>query len=295
MRKLVVLAGLCLAFIAAPASAAVDLGLPINTPVNFDGNGVFAQTTAAFDGSGDPLAASVGTELFGTGTISGVATVADPGVAIFTPPAGLELTFVFWDAVVTSSLRVDLDLVAPAGVDTMILTAAYADGARILIVQDTTPDFTNAAGPAGFDLQDGEFPTAYTLEDAGYNSDGLADAGSPITVADDAGEEVFLDLYLAGNTSRLTWDAIAKSFISGDFKSTKVEILGGTGASQFADFIGFDGQAAGLILTFSPGGGWTFGGDVDITLTTIPEPATLIFLGTGLVSLVGYRIRRKMS
>jgi len=285
-----------LALFTAPAMAAVNLGLPINTDVNFDGNGVFDQSvTGGFDGSG-PLPAPVGAELFGTGTISGVASLAEPGTPLWEPSdvgPNFEMTFVFWDAVVTSSARNFINLDADATLE-VLLSASYADGARILLVQDTTKDFSSAGGPGLFDLVDGEYPTAYTLEDAGYNSDGAPDAGSSFVVADDAGEEVFLDLLLSGNNSQLIWDPDTGTFTIGTFTSTAAEILGGGGANQFSDFVGPDGEAAALILTFSPTG-WAFGGDVDIQLTTVPEPATLVFLGTGLVSLLGYGIRRKMT
>lgn len=293
MRKLLVLVGLCLALLSAPAAAAVNLGLPPETPVNFDGNGVFDQTIAGgFDGLG-PLPAVVGTELFGAGTISGIALQSDLGTPVWLPGdegASFEMTFVFWDAVVTSSQRT---WTGTPGASTAILTSNYADGARILLVQDTSADFSNAAGPGAFDVVDGEFPTAYTLEDAGYDSDSAADAGSTYTYANDPGEEVFLDLLLTGNSSTIVWTP-ASGFLSGAFNALAVEIIGGTGASQFSDFFGVDGAADAFILQFSPTG-WAFGGDIDIQLTTVPEPATLIFLGTGLASLVGYRLRRKMS
>lgn len=299
MRKLLVCLGLGLAFMTAPALAAVNLGLPINTEVNFDGNGVFSQVPiGTFDGLG-PNKAALGTELFGAGTISDVSLKDDPGVHLWWPTLvgpDFEMTFVFWDAVVSGSNRVFVDTDGDTVNDTIFLTAQYNNGpARILLVQDMTADYTGGAGPGGFDLVDGEFPTAYTLEDAGYDSDGAPDAASMFPVADDAGEEVFLDLELYNNSSTLEWDMIAGGFTKGSFLSNNVEIIGGSGASQFSDFIGYDGSAGALILDFQPAFGWAFSGDVDITLTTVPEPATLIFLGTGLVSLLGYGIRRRMS
>jgi hypothetical protein len=290
-----------LALFTAPAMAAVDLGLPIDTDVNFDGNGVFDQSVqGGFDGSG-PLPPTQGTELFGAGTITDVASLDAPGTYLWWATdegPNFEMTFVFWDAVVDTSGRSFVNRDADATLE-VLLTVSYYDGARILLVQDTdtasdTSAFDSSPGPGMFDLQDGEYPTAYTLEDAGYNSDGLPDATSDWTIADDAHEEVFLDLMLSGNTSALWWDPDTGQFVSGEFNSVTVEILGGSGASQFSDYIGPDGSAAALILTFNPTG-WAFGGDIDIQLTTIPEPATLIFLGTGLAGLFGYGIRRKMS
>ena len=149
--------------------------------------------------------------------------------------------------------------------------------------------------PGQFDTNDGTYPTVYTLEDTGYNTDGLPDPGfDPLHVAPDPGEEVFLDLALSGNSSVLTFDP-SVGFKGGSFSSTSVEILGGSGASQFNDFFGPEGQADAFILRFTPTNGWAFGGDIDIQLTSIPEPSTLIFFGTGLASLIGYSFRRRMA
>lgn len=302
VKKLLVCMCLGLFLLAAPASAVVQMGLPQDINVNFNGNGVFAQVPVGeFEWVGEPgepgsylrpLPAVRGTELFGTGTISDVDATSAPGAALWVPAdvdSNFELTFVFWDAIVTSSTQTD-----PGGGANVKINTNYADEARLLLVADTTKDFDPTLGAGAFDLQDGEYPTAYTLEDAGYDTDGLADGTSPKAVADDAGEEVFLDLLLSGNSSELTWNPNTNQFTIGTFQSTSVEILGGAGAAQFADFIGKDGEAAGLILNFSPTG-WAFGGDIDIQLHTIPEPATLVFLSTGLVSLFGYGIRRRMS
>jgi len=294
VRKLMVLVGLCLALLAAPAMAAVNLGLPSNARVNFDGNGVFDQTIpGGFDGLG-PLSLAPGTELFGVGTISGVALMSDLGNPIWTPSdvgPNFEMTFTFWDAVVNASQRFWTGV--PGG-STALLTATYNDKARVLLVQDTTRDFNSTGGPGLFDTRDGEYPTAYTLEDAGYDSDSLPDWTSPFTYADDVGEEVFLDLELSNSSSVITWNPIL-GFLGGSFSSQAIEIMGGTGASQFMDALGPDGQADAFILTFGPSPGWAYGMDIDIQLNSVPEPSTLIFFGTGLASLIGYGIRRRMA
>lgn len=288
-----VLVGLCVAALCAPAVAAVDLGLPPATEINFDGNGVFDQTVAgSFDIFG-PLPAAIGTEVFGVGTISDVALLSDLGNQVWTPAdvgPNFEMTFTFFDAVVTSSART---FVGTPGLSQGFLSADYADGARLLLVSDTSKDFDSTGGPGLFDLQDGEYPTVYTLEDAGYNDDGLADATSGFIIANDPDEEVFLDLLLSGNSSVLSFSPTV-GFLGGSFVSTSIEILGGTGASQFHDFLGSDGTANAFILRFQPTS-WAFGGDIDIQLKSVPEPSTLVFLGTGLASLLGYRIRRKMA
>lgn len=295
VRKLLVLAGLCLALLATPAAAAVDLGLPPDSLAHFDGNGVFDQSIpGTFDGLG-PLPPSVGTELFGVGTISGVAIVPELGVSVWTPSdvgPNFEMTFTFWDAVVTSSSR---GWSGTPGASIATLEATYADGARVLLVADSSKDFTSfdaGGGPSLFDLADGEFPTAYTLEDAGYDNDGAPDAGSMFTYANDPDEEVFLDLMLNTNQSFLNWSPTL-GFFGGYFSSQDVQILGGSGASQFLSTAGVPGNAWALVFALDTN--WAFGADLDIELKTIPEPATLIFLGTGLASLVGYRIRRRMA
>jgi hypothetical protein len=167
VRKLLVLVALCLALYAAPAMAAVNLGLPPGTPVNFDGNGVFDQTVpGSFDNLG-PLPASKGTELFGVGTISDVALVSDFGKPVWKPSdSGVEMTFVFWDAVVTDSTRT---WSGTPGSSNALLSATYSDNARMLLVADSTPDFTSSAGPGAFDLSNGDFPTAYTHGAGGYH------------------------------------------------------------------------------------------------------------------------------
>lgn len=292
MRKLLVLAVLGLALIAAPASAAVNLGLPPNVKVNFDGNGVF-YVPGSFDALG-PLPPNAGDQLFGVGTISGLALVSDLGSPVWLPGdvgPNFEMTFTFWNAVVTSGQRL---WTGTPGASIALITATYADGARLMLIQDTTKDFSSTGGPGLFDLQDGEYPTVYTLEDASYNSDGLADGSSMFTYADDPGEEVFLDLMMSNCTSVTQWSPTL-GFLGGNFSAATIEILGGSGASQFLDYLGPDGEADALIFRFNPGSGWTFGADIDIQLQSIPEPSTIVFFGTGLVSLLGYGLRRRMA
>ncbi len=272
MKKLLVCMGL-LALFAAPGMAAVNLGLPLETEVNFDGNGVFDQSIpGGFDAQG-PLPAPIGAVLFGAGTISGIASTAAPGTPLWRPEdvgPNFGMTFTFWNAVVTSSARNFLDMDGDGSLESL-LTATYADGARLLLIEQPNVAFDSTGGPGLFNLATGEYPTAYEI-----------------------GDEIFLDLSLSGNTSTLIWDPDTSRFIVGTFTSTAVNILGGSGASQFQTFTGADGRASSIILTFNPTG-WAFGGDVNIQLTTIPEPATLVFLGTGLVSLLGYGIRRRMA
>lgn len=272
MRKLLVLVGLCVLFFATPALATVNLGLPGDTAVNFDGNGVFSQTKPfTFDDDG-PLPQEKGSQLFGVGTISDIALESNLAQPIFEPDdAGVRMTFVFWNAVVDHSERAISDNVKATKdePEDVFINTQYNDGARMLIVTHTN-NGTISGGPELFNLQTGEFPGAFTI-------------GEP-------GQEVFLDMSLSKNTSNITWSPV-NGFTNGAFNSENVEILGGTGASQFADI---PGKAQAFMFKFSPTG-WAFGGDVDVQLQTVPEPATLIFLGTGLVSLIGYRLRRKMA
>jgi len=93
----------------------------------------------------------------------------------------------------------------------------------------------------------------------------------------------------------LTWDPTI-GFFPGFFRSTDVTILGGDGASQFLDLFSGDQAWAFIMKIGTPDiAPWLYGGDVDIQLRSIPEPSTLIFLGTGLASLLGYGIRRRMA
>jgi hypothetical protein len=293
VRKLTVLVALCLAVFASQASAVVNLGLPA-TDVNFDGNGVFDSTVpGSFDQLG-PEAPAVDSMFFGVGTISDVALKSDPGNMVWVPTdvgPNFEMTFSFWNAVVTSSSRTWL---GTPGASTAVFYTTYADGARILLVSDTSKDFDSTGGPSLFDTQDGEYPTVYTLEDAGYNSDGLPDATSKFIYSNDPDEEVFLDLMLSGCSSLISWNP-ALGFQSGAFTASSLEILGGAGADQFLDSFAGDGDSNAAFWLRIPPEGWTYGADIDIRLTAVPEPATLIFFGTGLVSLLGYGLRRRMA
>lgn len=272
-----VLLGLCVALFATPALAAVNLGLPLNEVVNFDGNGVFSYTTPfSYDNLG-PQAQAIDSEMFGVGTISGAALGSDLGKPVWESSdegPNFEMTFSFFDAVVTSSARTWL---GAQGQSDAFMSATYADGAKMVFVQDSSKDFNSKGGPSLFDTTTGDYPTAYTLPSGGS--------------ATDNDEELFLELSMSGNSSVLVWRP-GVGFVGGSFSSTSVEIVGGSGASQFGTE---PGTANAFILTFMPTG-WTFGGDINVTLTTpVPEPATFVFLATGLVSLIGYQIRRRMA
>lgn len=276
---------------AVAMAVPVDLGLPANQWVNIDGNGLFDQTPQP-DPS-DPLApAAPGTEFFGIGTISGVALLYPPNTELWDPddvtpgtPDDFEMTFTFWDAIVaTSSVRQSVN-----GLGETVLTydLTYNDGARVMLVQDTTADYNTLGGPGLFDLQDGEYPTVYTLEDAGYDSDGLPDGTSPKAVTDDAGEEVFLDMLLSNCYSTLTYNS-TWGWHGGTFIANTLEVIGGSGAPQFQQFGGGDA----FILSILPVGNWLYAADIDIQLQAVPAPTALISLMTGLVCLGGFRFRR---
>lgn len=277
MKKVLLVAVAFLALAGTPAVAGCFLAIPAGL-VNFDGNGHFDQTIpGSFDGSG-PLPATVGTELFGIGTISGVALQSDLGVPVWLPSdvgPNFELTYSLWDAVVTSSSRTIL------GDGTVIIQTNYADNAQLVLVCDTSGDFDSVQGGAyetAFDTATGDYPTAYTLPAGG--------------AAVDTDECLYLSLSLSSNTSTITFHP-SVGFIVGQFASKAVEITGGCGASHFMDYIaGPDGEAFGFITTFSPTG-WAYGGDTDIKLRAIPEPTALISLCAGLVLLGGYRLRRR--
>lgn len=287
MKRVTGAMALLLFFGAVAMAVPVDLGLPANQWVNFNGNGFFDQTPQP--DPLDPLAPTApGTEFYGIGTISDVSLLFTPGTEIWDPddvtpatPDDFEMTFSFWNAVVATSSVTTL----PGG--DLLYTLTYLDGARVLLAQDFSADYDALAGPGLFDLQDGEYPTVYTLEDAGYDSDGLLDASSPMAVADDADEEVFLDMILSNAQSTLTWSA-TYGWQGGTFIANTLEVIGGSGASQVQKF----GAADAFILHYLPAGSWLYAADIDIQLQAVPAPTALISLMTGLACLGGYRFRR---
>jgi len=278
VKKVLLIAVALLALAGTPAMATSVLAIPAGL-VNFDGNGHFDQTIpGVFDMFG-PLPALPGTELFGIGTISGVAMQSDLGVPVWLPSdvgPNFELTYSLWDAVVTSSTRTIL----PDG--TVLIHSVYADEAQLVLVCDDSKDFDAVQGGAYetlFDTVTGDYPTAYTLPPGG--------------AAADPNETLYLSLSLSVCSSDITWTP-GSGFIYGQFASKAVEITGGSGAAHFMDYIaGPDGEAFGFITTFSPTG-WAYGGDTDIKLRAIPEPTALISLCAGLVLLGGYRLRRRV-
>lgn len=274
MRKLTVAMALCLALAASAAAVPTpwNLGLPDNMEVNFNGDGVFHQTLPPqHDANGYPLPLLTGMELFGVANITAIDEVG-PGTILWTPPAGMEMTLSFWDAVVSSSV------IAYDDPNLRIISSTYNDGARLVLVQDDSVDYNSTGGPGPFDTNTGDYPTVYTLPPGG--------------AAADADELVFLDLLLDMNTSSLTWSKVGGApgqFISATFDSLSVTILGGVGASQFQQVI--KGHGTVFTLNLTPGS-WLYNADVDVIALTIPAPASLISVLTGLVCLGGYGIRR---
>ncbi len=291
MKRAIGAVALLLLFGAVAMAVPVDLGLPANQWVNFDGNGLFDQTPQP--DPLDPLAPTVpGTEFFGVGTISGVSLLFPPNTELWDPddvtplvPNDFEMTFTFWDAIVATSVRTSS--LNPLGELVYTYELTYNDGARVMLVQDSTADYNTAGGPGAFDLQDGEYPTVYTLEDAGYDSDGLLDITSPKAVADDAGEEVFLDMLLSNCYSTLTYNFV-HGWQGGTFIANTLQVIGGSGSPQVQQF----GGADAFILSILPVGNWLYAADIDIQLQAVPAPTALISLMTGLVCLGGYGFKR---
>jgi hypothetical protein len=282
-----------LSLAATPALAGPYIDIPAGL-VNFDGNGQFDQSVpgVAFDAVG-PLPPNPGVELFGVGTISGVAMMDNLGLPVWQPAdvgPNYEMTYSFWDAVIVASGRVVRPDPVHAGHVYVDLWAVYTDEARLVLVSDTSKDFTGAAGPVAFDQVTGDFPTAYTLPAGG--------------AAPDPDESLYLDLLLATNSSNVTWSSWSASlapldpvagFTGGSFSSMAAEINGGYGQSHFIDWAGGpDGAADGFILTFNIPGPliWAFGADTDIQLHAVPEPTAMISLFAGLALLAGYRFRK---
>lgn len=282
-----------LMFAAAPALAAPYVALP-NDWINFDGNGVFIESTAPmFDATG-PLSIPIGGEIFGVGTISGAALLSDLGDPVWLPAyigPTYEMTFSFWDAVVTASGRTVRADPNPthAGHILIDLWAVYTDEARVVLVSDTSKDFTGAPGPVAFNTVTGYYPTAYEMP-----------------LGTDPGESLYLDLLLSNNSSLFSWSSWAAvnapasgGFLGGSFTGFYVEINGGYGAAGFMDYPGYDGSADAFVLNFMPHDytvdptKWGYGGDTDIQLQAVPEPAALMSLCAGLALLGGYKIRRK--
>jgi hypothetical protein len=270
--------------------------------VNFDGNGYFDQSVPGsfspllftfLDGSQKlfavPNPIPVGAEVFGVGTISDVALVSDLGSPVWLPAdvgPNFEMTYSFWNAIVSSSGSLPFADPSHPGEIIVLLTSSYNDNAEVVLVSDTSKDFTNAADPVtSFDLATGDYPTAYTLPAGG--------------AAVDPDESLFLDLLLSGNSSVIQWSSwflgqnpSSFGFLGGAFDAAFLEINGGYGAAQFEDFVGPDGTADGFILNFNPLG-WAYGADTDIQLVSVPEPAAIMSLFAGLALLGGLKLRRK--
>lgn len=279
MKRLLIMVTLCLGLlVTVPAMAAVDLGLPQNQVVNFDGNGVFdkftSQTSVRFDSLG-PTADAEGAEYFGIGTMSDAALGSDLGKMIWVPTdqsQNFEMRYSFFNAIVDTSQRI---WTGTPGQSDAIIVNTYKGSADFVMIADSQKEFSSLPGPGAMDLATGAYPDVYTLP-----------AGTDPT------EEQFLKLSLSNMTSTLVWRP-GFGFVTGAFAATDVNIVGGSNADKFVGNSD-NNLFNAFLLTFRPTG-WAFGGDVDVTLTTVPEPATLVFLGTGLASLVGYRLRRRMA
>lgn len=300
MKKTLAVVAALLALAATPALAGPFIDLPAGW-VNFDGNGYFTQSAGrpfaplAFtfpDGSVKVFAAPtpipVGAEVFGVGTISGIALLSDLGSPVWLPSdvgPDFEMSYSFWDATAIASGLFAIPDPAHAGEILVFLTASYTDVAKVALVSDTSKDFNSTGGPGLFDLATGDYPTAYTLPAGG--------------AAADPDESLFLDLTLSNNSSVIQWSSwffgvhpAGLGFLGGAFDAAYVEIDGGYGASQFVDFLGPDGSADGFIINFTSLA-WAFGADSDIQLLSVPEPAAIMSLFAGLALLGGYKLRRK--
>jgi hypothetical protein len=219
--------------------------------------------------------------------------MADLGTPVWLPAdvgPSFEMTYSFWDAVVTASSRIIVADPSHLGHTLVYVTASYSDLAKFVLVSDISKDYTAAGGPGAFDTATGDYPTAYTLPAGG--------------AAADADESLYLSLDLYENSSVVVWSSFIASlgssplagFLSGSYSAAFVEITGGYGAGHFLDSPGFDGSGDALIHTwrFSPTAPvWFFGADTDIQLTAVPEPAALMSLCAGLALLGSYGLRRR--
>ncbi len=270
MRKLLLCAVLLVAISATARPTCWDLGLPPGTDVNFNGDGVFDQQGVELPRGviirptdGTPVGLEIGTELFGVAKISEIDAVGT-GEVLFTVPAGKDMTFSFWDATVASSG------VVFENSSVVVISNVYNDNAKIAIVQDDSADYSTTGGPSLFNLTTGNYPTVYDPADPG--------------------EELFLLLGLSNNQSTFTWSKTSHTLLSASFDSLDVDILGGSGASQFVDAL----KAHGDTFTLNLGAGdWLYNADTDIQFTSVPAPAALLSLFSGLALLGGSRLRRK--
>jgi hypothetical protein len=269
MKKLFLALAVVFAFTAtALPNTCWDLGLPSHTVVNFQGHGAFDQNPGpnVDPATGLPLPLTIGTELYGVAKIDNIVRVSDLQL-LFTPPAGKEMTLSFWDAIVATSNQI----LVPDGIGGTldIINSTFNDGARIQIMTDDSADYKITGGPSLFNQATGFYPTVDTL-------------------GADPGETLFLDLVLNEGSSTLTYDS-KLGFLSASFNSNEVNILGGCGADQFANAV----KGHGDVLTLSFGPNWLYNANTNVLMTTVPAPAALISLVSGLALVGGSRLRRK--
>ena len=275
VRKALLATLAILAIAATPALAGPAINLPSNTFLDFNGDGSFQQfPTGTFDPiTGLPNPPDPGDQVAAIANIHTIAPVGDEGNPVWLPAdvgPNFEMTESFWGATVdTTSTFYD-------GVRYYYINVIYTDTGHLALVSDVTKDYSNAADPGTFDNATGDYATVYTLP-AG---------GAPV----DAGESLYLSLDLSDMSSSLKFDTLKGKFVNGEFHADTVKVTGGYGAAQFYSSLG---DADALIIHFSATG-WTFGGDTDLRLHTVPEPATWISLCTGLALLGTYGLRKRM-